>query len=200
MRDDAQSAGAGACADSGPSPEPPHLLAVRLAAALGAGARVLVLGAGSGRSLPPLRAAGLQIESAPTGEELFAAYPGPYDGVLSTHALLHGTRESVALRVGLLVGRLTANGRFYATFGSTLDPRFGKGDWVPGDGWAPQEGDEAGVCHAYFDRRGVEELLAAFTERHIEARDVRDLVGRWAHAAGSADMPSVHWFVEAQLG
>jgi hypothetical protein len=189
MRDDAQRT----------SDQGPHPLALRLAAALPAKARVLVLGPGRGRSLPPLVARHLTLDVAPEDDTLLGGYTGPYAGILSTHALLHGTRDGIALRVAVLTSRLASRGCLFATFGSSIDPRCGAGVYVPGGGWAPTEGDEAGVAHAYFERADLERLLIAFDDLRIEARDVRDIIGRWAHAPGAA-LPAVHWFVEARVG
>jgi hypothetical protein len=183
---------------SGTAAQGPHPLALSLAERLPAHARVLVLGAGSGRSLPALEQAGLVIETAPADEETFTSFPGPYDGVLSTHALLHGTCASVTGRMQQLRGRLAPGGRLHATFGSTSDHRCGAGAWQEGEGWTPIDGDEAGIVHAYFDRTGIEGMFEAFSEVHIEERAVRDIVGRWAHRGEDASLPSVHWFVEAR--
>jgi hypothetical protein len=177
--------------------EAAHPLAVDLAATLSPGSRVLVLGAGNGRSLPPLRAAGAGVEIAAADDELLDEHAGPYDAILSTHALLHGTCESVARRVASLERLLAPTGRLYATFGSTSDPRFGTGVPTTGGGWAPASGDEAGIGHAYFDHTSLARVLEPFARVQMEQRDVAEVIGRWAHTTGEAG-PSVHWFVEAQ--
>jgi len=189
VRDDAQ----------GGEAQGPHPLALRAAAALPAGARLLVLGAGSGRSLPPLAQRGLALDIAPADDEALTSHRGPFDGVLSTHALLHGTQAGIALRLAALAARLKPAGLFFATFGSSEDPRSGAGIWAPGGGWIPTEGAENGVTHAYFDRPQLERLLAEFEITRVERRDVRAVVGTWAHAKGAVQGPSVHWFVEARL-
>ena len=177
--------------------EGPHPLAVRLAAAQRIGDRVLVIGPGRGRSLTVLANAGLIVETAQDGDALLDEHPGPFAAMLSTHALLHGTPATLAARCARILERLEDGGRLYATFGSTRDPRCGAGTPVDG-GWAPSDGDEAGVVHAYFDRPALEAVLAGFVLLAASEHDVRDIVGRWAHAPDAALRPSLHWFVEAQ--
>ena len=177
-------------------PEGPHPLAQRLAAQHRAGDRVLVVGPGRGRSLGVLEAAGLRVETATAGDEQLLEHRGPYGAILSTHALLHGTRVAVARRCALLLRRIATGGRLYATFGSKRDPRYGAGTEVSGGGWAPTDGDEAGVAHAYFDRATLLRALAGFHVLSIEERDVGDIAGRWAHPSRGAP-PAIHWFVEA---
>jgi hypothetical protein len=178
-------------------PEGPHPLAVRVSHEQRTGDRVLVVGPGRGRSLGVLAAAGLSVETAEAGDVLLDTQRGPYAAVLSTHALLHGTPAAVAARCARILERLTNGGRLYATFGSVRDPRFGTGTAVDG-GWAPNEGDEAGVVHAYFDRSALEAALAGFLLLCASEHDVRETVGRWAHAPDAVLRPSVHWFVEAR--
>jgi hypothetical protein len=177
--------------------EGPHPLALDLAAVLEPGERVLVVGPGRGRSLPPLAAAGVSVETLPA-DAAPSERAAPYDAILSTHALLHGTRDSVAARVRALTARLRPGGRLYATFGSTRDPRSGSGVAIAGGGWAPADGDEAGVAHAFFDRPMLDAMLGECDSICAEEHDVRDVVGRWAHARGDGPSPSVHWFVKAQ--
>jgi hypothetical protein len=176
----------------------PHPLAQRLAVELAderPGARVIVLGTGDGRNLPVLRAAGLAIEAL-AADAALSELAGPYDGVLSTHALLHGTRASAAARVRALSGLLAHGGLLCATFGSDADPRRGEGTHMEGDGWAPASGPEAGVAHAYFDRAALSKLLQGFQVVSAEERDVSGVVGRWAHHPDSRAI--VHWFVIAR--
>jgi hypothetical protein len=159
-------------------------------------ARVLVLGAGDGRSVPVLRGAGLTVDTVPADADV-ADLTGPYEGILSTHALLHGTRTTVAARMPALCGLLAPGGRLHATFGSTADPRCGEGTPVQGGGWAPVSGDEAGLAHAYFDREALCEMLRDFDVVSAQERDVRDIVGRWAHDPAKSQ-PMVHWLVVAR--
>ena len=179
------------------APQPAHPLASALAEAV-AGlhpAHVLLLGAGDGHNLAPFRAGSIVVYVVPAGGSL-AELVGPFDGALSTHDLLHGTRRTVAARLLQLRSLLAPDGRLYATFGSTHDPRCGAGDAVDGgDGWAPGEGDEAGIVHAYFDEPSLRAALVGFTIVSIGERDVTEIVGRWAHRNGG---PAIHWVVEAR--
>jgi hypothetical protein len=177
----------------------PHPLATALARSLASerpGVRVLVLGAGNGRSLPVLIDAGLEVDAVEADADV-SALAGPYGGVLSTHALLHGTQLSVRERAHALATITIQHGLLHATFGSTSDPRFGVGIAVAGGGWASRDGPEAGIAHAYFDRRGLLEILSGFEVVSADERDVRQMVGRWAHDA-DPNFPSVHWFVVAR--
>ncbi len=180
------------------APQPPHPLAERLASALAAlrSPRVLVLGAGDGRNLAPFREREIAVNVVAAGGSL-ATPATPYDGVLSTHGLLHGTRTAVAGRIAAIRSLLTGDGLLYGTFGSANDPRCGAGISVGGgDGWAPRTGDEAGVVHAYFDEAALRRSLTGFTILRLDERDAAEIVGRWAHAPGGD--PIVHWLVEAR--
>ena len=175
----------------------PHPLARELAAALGGAGRVLVVGPGDGRNLTALRAAGHSVDAVPPGADPPAGCE-PYDAILSTHGLLHGTRAAVRLRLGRIAEALQPGGGLYATFGSTADARYGAGLPVEdGDGWAPADGVERGVAHAYFDEAALRAALATDYEAvSLERRDVAAIVGRWAH--GDEPPPLVHWFVRAR--
>ncbi|MBV9648369.1 MAG: hypothetical protein JO043_12945 [Candidatus Eremiobacteraeota bacterium] len=144
-----------------------------------------------------MRDAGCEIEIADADDQEFRCFCGPYDGILSTHALLHGTCETVASRVAILTAYIREGGRFHATFGSTLDPRCGVGVYLEGDGWSSQDGPEAGVPHAFFHRAALEALLRPFSAGSMEEREVGEVVGRWAHPAHDPARPAFHWFVEA---
>jgi hypothetical protein len=179
--------------------DPPHPLAERLAAALhGRPTRVLVWGPGDGRNSRALRAAGALVEELEADADP-ARGARPYDAVLSTHALLHGTTATVAARLAAISGVIAAGGSLYATLGSTADARCGRGTRVAGgSGWAPVEGPEAGVAHAFFDAAGVAAALGtAYELRWMEERDVRAVVGRWAHPLPQQE-PLVHWLIEAR--
>lgn len=180
------------------APQPAHPLAVALAEALTDRhpAHVLLVGAGDGRNLAPFRARSIVVYVVQSGGSL-TGLAGPFDGVLSTHDLLHGTRRAVVARLAGLRSLLAPDGRLYATFGSTRDPRCGTGNAVDGgDGWAPHEGAEAGFSHAYFDEAALRAALAGFAIVSIRERDVTGIVGRWAHPGGGD--PIVHWLVEAR--
>jgi hypothetical protein len=202
------------------SPEPtPHPLALELAAALASLAvpRALLLGVGNGRNVPPLLAAGAHVDAieddparASTALTRFAAdarvrivrasyagpYPftGPYDAALSTHALLHGSPQSVAAALAAVRFRLAPNAPFFFTLGSKRDPRFGRGRRLQDDTYAPESGSEAGVPHCYFDAPAARALLEGFVLDRIEENVAP---GSWAHAPDEA-AAIIHWFVRAR--
>lgn len=203
-----------------PAEPTPHPLVSALAARLAplAAPRVLLLGIGNGRNVTPLLAAGARLDAieedpararasmqrfAGTGTVRItrAAYDGPYpfagpfDGALSTHALLHGTPQHVAAALGAVYNRLAPNAPFFFTLGSKRDPRFGSGRSVAEDVYAPDAGSEAGVAHCYFDEPGVRALVAPFQLEHIEERT--SSAGSWAHSPQEA-ASIVHWFVRAR--
>ena len=119
-----------------------------------------------------------------------------YAAALSTHAYLHG--PSAKLRAGIADLRrvLKRGAPIFITLGSFKDARYGLG--IPFDerSFAPGEGAELGIPHAYFDRDGVIELLFGFRIESLEEVEVDEIVGRWAHDDEIAGR--VHWFVEAR--
>jgi len=181
--------------------------------------RILLLGIGSGRNVPVLLGAGADVEvieehrqraqamrahfGAQTRLRISdGAYAGPFpiagsfDGALSTHALLHGTPAGVASAVASVRERLFSGAHFFTTLGSKSDHRFGAGTRVAADAFAPSDGAEAGVAHAYFDEAGVRALFAGFSIATIEEHDASQSAGRWAHDADDA-AGTIHWFVRA---
>lgn len=160
-------------------------------------AQILEIGCGGGRNTAALRAAGFSVHAVadePAGA--FSAQASRFDAALSTHALLHGTPASIASIVRAIAGSLHPGAPFYATFASKADARYGTGTRVTEDAYAPDEGDERGVAHTYFDEISLRALLDPdFTVEALEERDVDDVVGRWAHA--QQPRGSVHWFVRA---
>lgn len=180
-----------------------HPLARVLIARLGPRADLPVLdfGAGRGRNTRALRDAGPRVVSvADAVAESAAPLAGITDrfaAALSTHALLHGTASIVAEKTAVIAQRLEPRGLLYATFGSSRDARFGKGERIDDWTFAPLEGAERGVAHAYFDREHLVALLEPlFMIESLEERDVDDVVGAWAHR----DAPlrgAVHWFAIA---
>jgi hypothetical protein len=206
-----------------PTAPSPHPLAERLAsrlAASGALARVLIVGGGNGRNVPPLLAAGARIdlleEDGPRARDLsarFAAEPrvrivrgryggpipfaGSFDAALSTHALLHGTRTSVGAAVAAVRNRLASGAPFALTLGSVADPRYGAGRQVDVDAYAPLDGSERGVVHAYFNEAGVRALLDGFALESLDERGAAESAGRWAHSDLEAER-IVHWFAWAR--
>lgn len=200
-----------------------HVLARELATRLTTNperpAHVLFLGIGSGRNLAPFLAAGLRIDALDDDEERvrtararFASEPRvrtiggryddalpsrtPYDGALSTHALLHGDERTVGGALAATHACLRAGAPLYATFGSTNDPRFGTGVRIDDTSYAPHDGPEAGVAHVYFDERRLRAILAGFTIESMIETAAAEHVGRWAHDETDAST-IVHWFVRA---
>lgn len=175
------------------SPDSPELRAHPLAVALirrleNTGGAVLEIGPGSGRNTAALRAAGLRVSHEPVASA--------FDAALSTHALLHGTPTDVANALDAIAAALKPGAPLYATFGSQRDARFGRGTRVDARTFAPNDGDERGVAHCYFDEPVLRALLEThFSVESMEETSVDDVVGRWAHAQPPSG--SVHWFVRS---
>ncbi len=174
-----------------------HPLAISLIARLRAtpNARVLEIGAGTGRNTEAIRAAGLQVESVADGAPM-PAREKYYDAALSTHALLHGTPGTVAACLATISTALKPGAPLHATFASTLDARFGKGQRISKHVFAAETGDEAGVPHVYFSRDELRLLLEAnYDVEAIQETAADDIVGTWAHRDLLQGV--VHWFVRA---
>ncbi|MFY9719021.1 MAG: hypothetical protein WAK16_05190 [Candidatus Cybelea sp.] len=190
-----------------PQPAPtiaaPHPLTVRLIERLAPPALVLDFASGSGRNTAALNQAGFTVVAL---DDRTAATPVPFAGItgrfaaaLSTHGLLHGNVAAVAQRVTDIAALLEKNGLLYATFGSVRDARFGVGERLDEFTFAPSEGDERGVPHAFFDRERLAELLEQdYAIESLEEHAVDEVVGSWAHRqaplAGAA-----HWFAIAKV-
>ena len=184
----------------------PHPLAAALIERLQSRpkSRILDFAAGRGRNTKALLAAGLTVvaveDAAAASKTPFDGVEGSFDAVISTHGLLHGIPAAIASRLDEIADRLESKGLLYATFGSTRDARFGEGERIDDSTFAPSDGDERGVAHAYFDREKMGTLLKRHFE--IESLDehvVDDIAGRWAHSARPLDS-AVHWFVKARKG
>jgi hypothetical protein len=163
------------------------------------GGPVIEVGTGSGRNTRALVEAGIEVLSVPD-ETPYTQLPGSrehYGAALSTHAYLHGTEAKLRAGVAELRRVLRRDAPAFLTLGSIKDARYGLG--VPFDerSFAPGDGDEAGIPHAYFDRDGVIELLAGFAIDALEEMDVDEIVGRWAHRDDEIS-GRVHWFVQAR--
>jgi hypothetical protein len=162
---------------------------------------VIEVGTGSGRNTRALVEAKIPTVVVPDSTP-YTQLPGTrenYGAALSTHAYLHGA--SPKLRVGIAELRrvLRPNAPAYITLGSFKDARYGLGIPLDDRSFAPGEGDEAGIPHAYFDRDGVIELLFGFTIDSMEEVEVDEIVGRWAHGDDDdAVAGRVHWFVVAR--
>ncbi len=176
----------------------PHPLAVSLADRLRGRPAICALevGSGNGRNAAALSDAGVQVTSIPDDRlENFAddIAGRRFDAALSTHGLLHGTPQSIGAMLDVIAGALKSDAPFYATFGSKRDSRFGKGRRVNADSFAPVEGDEMGVVHAFFGRAQLATLLGrSFSVERLEEHSVDHLAGRWAHLQPPTG--SVHWF------
>ncbi len=160
---------------------------------------VIEVGTGSGRNTRALVEAGIPNVSVPD-DTPYTQLPGTrdhYGAALSSHAYLHGA--SAKLRAGIAELRrvLRPDAPVFITVGSFKDARYGLG--IPFDerSFAPGDGDEAGIPHAYFDRDGVVELLFGFAIESMEEVEVDDIVGRWAHGDDGV-AGRVHWFVRAR--
>ncbi len=175
--------------DSSPPPtRPPHVLARDLLRRLEglSGATVLEIGRGSGRNTSALTAAGHRVTDL---DENIAA-----DAALSTHALLHGTRDDVRKLLERIASRLRAEAPLYGTFGSLRDARFGEGTKIAEGCYAPLAGDERGVPHAYFDEASLREmLLPAWHIESLQEVRVDDIAGDWAHRERPL-RDAFHWF------
>jgi hypothetical protein len=181
----------------------PHPLAERLIERLQSRpqSRVLDFASGRGRNLEALRRAGLVVVSvsdAAAGSDAPLRDMGErFTAILSTHGFLHGTASGVAARVASIAERLDGGGLFYATFGSKSDARFGDGRRIDDSTFAPTEGDERGVAHAYFDRSGLRALLDQhFQVESLAERFVDEIAGSWAHRERRL-AGAVHWFAIA---
>jgi SAM-dependent methyltransferase len=201
----------------------PHPLARTLALALAneSQARLLLVGVGNGRNLPPFADAGIRVDAVEADPEraraaslrfagtvgirvACAAYAGPFPfsggfaGALSTNALLHGAPADVGRTLAAIRACLRPGALCYATFGSTRDPRFGRGRRIDDATFAPESGSEANVPHAYFDERRLRDVLNGFTIDEAHEASAAGTAGAWAHAHGEA-ADIVHWFVKARL-
>ena len=186
---------------SSSSAETAHPLAerlIRLAREQPLDGPVIEVGTGSGRNARALVAARIPNVSVPDSTP-YTQLPGSretYGAALSTHAYLHGT--SAKLRAGIADLRrvLKREAPAFITLGSFKDARYGLG--IPFDerSFAPGEGAELGIPHAYFDRDGVIELLLGFRIESMQEVEVDEIVGRWAH--DDEIVGRVHWFVEAR--
>ncbi|HET7814751.1 MAG TPA: hypothetical protein VFL13_10305 [Candidatus Baltobacteraceae bacterium] len=166
----------------------PHRLAAELAALLKPGDAVLDFAAGSERNTAFLRQQGFHVDAISDGDApLYRGTGRRYDAAVSTHGMLHGTPETIKAAAGEIAESLVPGAPFFATFASTNDPRFGKGERLGASTFAPQEGEEQGVPHTFFDETGVRDLLAErFSIAAMEEHGAEHIAG------------SVHWFVRAR--
>ena len=161
---------------------------------------VIEVGHGSGRNTRALLAAGLQVVPVPD-DVPYTQLPGgreTYGAALSSHAYLHGTVDKLRAGMAELRRVLRPGAPIFITLDSIQDARYGFGVSFDERSFAPGDGDEAGIPHAYFDRDGIVELLRGFFELE-SAREVEvdAIVGRWAHGE-QEPAGRVHWFVRAR--
>lgn len=161
-------------------------------------ARILDFASGSGRNTKALEGAGFTVvaidDATAATEAPLHGVAGKFDAAVSTHGLLHGTAAQVASHLRGIAAHLGAQGLLYAAFGSTRDARFGRGERCDAWSFAPTDGDERGVVHAYFDRSGITGLLETdFAIESLEERSVDHVAGAWAHRARPL-RGAVHWF------
>lgn len=182
----------------------PHPLAESLIQRLVSrpGARVLEFASGSGRTTRALQRAQFDLvaidDAAATSPQPFAGIAEPFAAAISTHGLLHGRSGAIASNLDSIARLLERGGLLFATFGSTRDARFGKGARIDDFTFAPEEGDERGVAHAYFDRTALAEVLEDHFEVELmQERTVDQIAGTWAHRQRPLE-GSVHWFVVAR--
>jgi hypothetical protein len=182
----------------------PHPLVERLIERLGGlpAARVLEFAAGRGRNTRAFCSAGLNViaidDATAASAQPLREIPGLFAAAISTHGLLHGRADDVRANLRAIADLLQAGGLLYATFVSTRDARFGTGERIDAFTFAPLDGDERGVAHAYFDRPNLAALLAQhFDIESLEERDVDAIAGRWAHSQRPL-AGAVHWFAIAR--
>jgi hypothetical protein len=190
-----------------PSTQGPHPLAERLIAAyLAAGARgpVLEIAAGQGRNTRALSAAGIPVVATADADP-YTQLPGArdaYAAALSSHGYLHGAAAKVRAGLAELRRVLAPGALAYLTLGSIHDERFGFGEALDEWTFAPGDGPEKGVPHAYFERDEIPRLLPGFTLESLEEVETTDIVGKWAHPELESGLPPqaaiLHWFVVAR--
>jgi hypothetical protein len=184
-----------------PSPADPHPLARRLAERyreLGRTGPIVEIGSGSGRNARYFQGLGLSVTSTSDADPYtqIDAPRAAFDAAISTHAYLHGAVAKLRLGLGELRRVLAPGSPVALVFGSIQDARFGFGVPIDDRTFAPGDGSEAGIPHAYFERAGLEELLrGSYRIERLEEVDVDAIVGRWAH--GDDEIAGFrHWFLE----
>jgi hypothetical protein len=185
---------------SAPSTQGPHPLAQRLIEryrAAGWTAPVLEVAAATERSAQAFRDAGIPIVTTPD-DESYTQLPGEreaYAAAFSSHGYLHGSTAKVRAGIAELRRVLQPGAPLYVTLGSMNDERFGFGEAIDEWTFAPGDGPEMGIPHAFFDRDTIVELLRGFTIESLEEVDATNIVGTWAHE--EPQQPIIHWFLVA---
>ncbi len=185
---------------------PPHPLALRaidrLRDRLPGRVRVLDVASGRGRNTAALQQAGFEVLAVDDETAMKAgamrSLHGTFDGAVSSHGFLHGTAAEIAERLDGLAAHLEPDAVLAATFGSVNDARFGRGTEIDSSTFAPNDGDEAGVAHAFFTQSQLCALLEPQYEiESIEELGVEEIAGKWAHRETPL-AGAVHWFVLAR--
>ena len=185
---------------------PPHPLALRaierLRDRLPGRVRVLDVASGSGRNSAALAKAGFDVvpvdDEAALRVSAMRSLHGAFAGAVSTHGFLHGTAADIAERLDALAAHLEPDAILAATFGSVRDARFGRGTEIDPSTFAPEDGDERGVPHAFFTESQLSALLEPEYEiEWIEECGVDEIAGSWAHSE-SPLTGAFHWFVLAR--
>jgi hypothetical protein len=185
-----------------PSTQGAHPLAEQLIEryrATGATLPVIEIAAGAGRNTRAFEAAGIRVV-ATRDDEAYTQLPGErdtYAAAFSSHGFLHGASAKVRAGIAELRRVLVEGAPIYLTLGSIHDERFGFGEALDEVTFAPGDGPEKGIPHAYFERDAVIELLRGFTIESLEEVDTTHIVGTWAHDPDEELLPILHWFVVA---
>lgn len=190
---------------TGTSTQGPHPLAERLIEryrAAGLTGPVLEIACGTGRNTRAFEAAGIPVVVT-RDDDPYTQLPGEraeFAAAFSSHGYLHGASAKVRAGIGELRRVLVPGAPMYITLGSIHDERFGFGEALDETTFAPGDGPEKGIPHAYFERDTIVELLRGFTLESLEEIDATDIVGTWAHDPDEEDaFPILHWFVVATL-
>jgi len=186
-----------------PSTQGPHPLAERLIHAYLAAqlsGPVLEIAAGRGRSTQAFVAAGIPIVATADADP-YTQLPGTrdeYAAAFSSHGYLHGAAAKVRAGFAELRRVLRPGAPAFVTLGSIHDERFGFGEALDEWTFAPGDGPEKGVPHAYFDRDEIQRLLAGFKIDALEEVDAAEIIGTWAHPPDERPPRILHWFVNAR--
>jgi len=183
-----------------PSTQGPHPLAAALIARYRTAALegpVIEVAAGVGRNTRALVDAGIQTVTT-RDEDPYTQLPGgrnAYAAALSTHGYLHGSTDKLRAGFAELRRVLRPGAPIFVTLGSLNDARFGFGLALDDRTFAPGDGPEKGIPHAYFDRASIPEVLRGYTIESLAETGVDDVVGQWAHTPTERGLR--HWFVIA---
>ena len=183
-----------------PSTQGPHPLAAALISRYRTGGLdgpVLEVAAGAGRNTRALADAGLTVV-ATRDDDPYTQLPGgrnAYAAALSTHGYLHGSTDKLRIGFAELRRVLRPGAPVFITLGSLNDARFGFGLALDERTFAPGDGPEKGIPHAYFDRASIPEVLRGYTIESLTETPVDEVVGRWAHAPAETGLR--HWFIVA---